>query len=617
MSKLKILWSSVTPTIESGYGRVTREIVSRLVKKGYDVICHGYQSSGHSHTVDKIFKMLDAGGAEYGMNVIPTYFEKYKRNILITLFDIWPFFGKVEKLQVPWIPYIPIDAEPVTIPMYEPLKFAYKRVVFSKFGQDELAKVKLDSRLIYHGVDTKVFKPESDLERKKTRKKINLKEDIFLIGTNGANQWDRKDFPRMIRIFAEFVKKNQADNALLYIHANPEGVQGKAYSLPEIAKLYGIGKQIRLSNEKNVLWDSGLAKMYNTFDVYLSTSRAEGCGLPILEAQACGVPAIVPENSAQPEWVRGHGWVVPCSDHIVVLTTPQHNKWYLIDIDKAVDALTEAYQNKKLRKRYGKMAREAMLQYDWDKIVNEQWIPFLKEVESEIKSGVIKLWADGHLFNFRKNKVDLPVIHEVIHDDCYSRFLNLTKQDIWLDIGGHIGTFSIDIAEKVDEVYTFEPEKENFSFLIKNIEENKISNIRAINMAVVGNNDKERKFILDNVGNTGGHSFIAAEKSSKITVQCENINTILETFKIDKVKMDCEGAEYEILKVMDFSNIKELALEYHFNLLGLAKYEEILELLRKYFDVYPQEKIRPSGQCIVYCRRSDKSKSEHKLLINK
>jgi FkbM family methyltransferase len=603
MPKLKILWSSVTPTIESGYGRVTREIVSRLVKKGYDIMLHGYQSAGRLHTVDKVFRMLDAGGAEYGMNVLEKYFKKYNRDILITLFDIWPFFGKVEKLQIPWIPYIPIDAEPVTTPMSEPLKFAYKRITFSKFGDQELRKVGLNSSVIYHGVDTKVYKPFSEKEREKARKGIGLDKETFLVGSNGANQWDRKDFPRMIRIFAEFVKQNNATNALLYLHANPGGMEGKAYSLVELAKLYKIEKQVRFSNEKNVLYDTGLAKMYNTFDVYISTSRAEGCGLPILEAQACGVPAIVPDNSAQPEWVKGHGWVVPCYDHIVALTTPQHNKWYLMDVQGAVEALTEAYQNSTLRKKYGKMAREEMKKYDWDKIVKEQWIPYLKSLEKEMASKEIKVFAEGHTFNIRKDKMDLPVIFEVIHNDCYSKFIHLEADDVWLDIGGHIGTFAIDIADKVRQVCSFEPIKENFDLFIKNVRDNKIGNVLAVNKAVVGNDDKERKFFMDGGMNTGGHSFIGAENKIEVKVSCENINNILQYSQVNKIKMDCEGSEYEILKAMDFTHIKEIVLEYHFNLLGMTKYEELLELLRKDFIVVIPSIINSVGQCIIYAKK--------------
>jgi FkbM family methyltransferase len=615
MPKLKILWSSVTPTIESGYGRVSREVVTRLVDRGYDVMYHGYQTMGKLHTIDGKIKMLDCGGPEYGMNVLGRYFEQYKRDILITLYDLWAFFGKIEKVNAAWIPYFPIDAEPVSIPQSDPLRYAYKRICFSKFALRELKKVNLGAEIIYHGVDTKIYTPYSEERKKAIRKKTGIPENAFMVGSNGANTWDRKDFPRVIRIFSEFVKKNNAKDALLYLHANPDGLEGKAYSLMELAKLYDITDQVRYAHQKNQLWDSGLAKMYNTLDVYLTASRAEGCGLPILEAQACGVPAIVPNNSAQPEWVEGHGWVVPCSDHIVTLTTPLHNKWYLMDVEKAVEALTEAYQNKELRLKYGKEAREAMLQYDWDKIVDEQWLPFLQKVEEEITTGIVKQEAGGKIYNMRINKIDRPVVYMVVIFKEYSKYLDLTKDDIWLDIGGHIGTFSIDVSDKVKQIYAFEPEPGNYELLEKNIAENKIENILIFNAAVVGNYDLEREFHLDEKDNTGGHSLIAADGKAKITVKCRNINDILKTYNINKVKMDCEGAEYEIIKSMDLTNIKELIMEFHFNLLGLTKFEELVALLRKKFEVVQTDKvINPYGQGKIYCGSSKnkiKGREEH------
>ena len=392
--KLKILWSSVTPTIESGYGRVTREIVSRLLKNGFDVLNHGYQTRGKLHTIDGTFKMLDCGGMNYGVGVIPEYVKRYQRDVLITLFDPWVFPDNMGFLGVPWIPYTPIDAEPVSWLQQQLLSKAFKVVCFSEFAKRELEKKGIKSINIPHGVDTKVFKPFS--KKKELRKKFKIPEDAFLVGTVGANQWDRKDFPRMIRIFAEFVKKTKA-NAYLYIQANPKGESGRAYNLSVLGQLYGIRDRLRFPEKNPVdfpLHDTGLAKMYNTFDVYLSTSRAEGCGLPILEAQSCGVPAIVPDNSCQPEWVKGHGWIVPCSDHIVVLTTPQHNKWYLTNVDKCVEALVDAYKNPKKRERYGRLARKEMLKYDWDRIVKEKWIPFLNQAEKELKNPFTKEYFD-------------------------------------------------------------------------------------------------------------------------------------------------------------------------------------------------------------------------------
>ena len=52
-----------------------------------------------------------------------------------------------------------------------------------------------------------------------------------------------------------------------------------------------------------------MARSYNAMDVLLAPSMGEGFGIPVLEANACGTPAIVSDFSAQPE-VMGAGWTV-------------------------------------------------------------------------------------------------------------------------------------------------------------------------------------------------------------------------------------------------------------------------------------------------------------------
>jgi FkbM family methyltransferase len=264
------------------------------------------------------------------------------------------------------------------------------------------------------------------------------------------------------------------------------------------------------------------------------------------------------------------------------------------------------------------MAREAMLEYDWDKIVEEKWIPFFDKVHEELYSGKQKVWAEGKVFNIRGGTFDHAIIDEVIHKRTYSQHLKLDKDDVVLDIGGQIGTFSIDIAGKVSKVYTYEPDKDNFEFLKKNIEENKIENIFANNKAVVGNEDKERTLFKGNKfngagNNTGGYSLIDCETESKDKVHCENINAIIKSCGITKIKMDCEGSEYEIIKSADLSSIKELIFEYHFNLLGMAKYEELLEYLKKYFVVAEMKMVYPHGQTIVYCKKLTASDSRKEV----
>ena len=52
-----------------------------------------------------------------------------------------------------------------------------------------------------------------------------------------------------------------------------------------------------------------MADVYSSLDVLLNPAMGEGFGLPILEAHACGVPAIVTDFTAMSE-VCGAGWKV-------------------------------------------------------------------------------------------------------------------------------------------------------------------------------------------------------------------------------------------------------------------------------------------------------------------
>lgn len=606
--QLHLLWSSISPMISSGYGRVTKEIVMRLLKCGFSVTNHSYQSRGDPHTIDNTFKILENGASKYGTDVIPEYVQKYGFEALITLYDPWAFSGEMGNLNVPWIPYVPIDAEPLNPILTDKLDRAYKVICFSEFAKKELDKIGIKGINIPHGVDTKTFKPLSKEERMAIRKEFNIPNDVFLIGSVGTNLQDRKDFPRMLWMFSEFLKKTKA-NAYLYIHANPQGRPGASYDLDELTKVYGIQDRVILAEGHKDLVDfpfsnEGMVRMYNIFDVYLSTSRAEGCGLPILEAQSCGIPAIVPDNSAQPEWVKEHGWIIPCNDHVISLTTPQHNKWYLINIKKCVDILEDVYKNTKKREKYGKMARKAMLGYDWDKIVKEKWIPFLDEVYKELHAKTRKTYVRGKTHNIRNHSQDAILIRENIIEQSYTRHIELNKKDTWLDIGGHIGTFAIDIADKVKEVYCYEPDKDNFKLLKKNVEENHLKNVFIFNEAVVGNEDKKRDFFVG--VNSGAGSLMKAgiKWGGEIQkVKCENINTILKKHKINRVKIDCEGGEYEIIKAMDLSKIDEIIFEYHFNVLRMAKYDELLELLSENFIIRKAALINPFTDTIIHCRK--------------
>jgi glycosyltransferase involved in cell wall biosynthesis len=115
-----------------------------------------------------------------------------------------------------------------------------------------------------------------------------------------------------------------------------------------------------------------VADLYQAFDVLLNPSMGEGFGIPILEAQASGVPVIASDHSSMSELTQA-GWLVAGDPNYDWL---QQSYWTWPFIDSIVAALEQAYDqrgNQDLRDG----ARMFASLYDADLITRDYWPPVL------------------------------------------------------------------------------------------------------------------------------------------------------------------------------------------------------------------------------------------------
>ncbi len=169
----------------------------------------------------------------------------------------------------------------------------------------------------------------------------------------------------------------------------------------------------------------------------------------------------------------------------------------------------------------------------------------------------------NYKFYVRGGTDDIVIINEVFGGD-YN--IHPKKKDIIIDIGGHIGSFSIKESKNVQKIYTFEPNTDNFDLLKKNIKINKINNIYISQKGI--SNQAGRKKLFMSPYSTGAYSIYESEPTRFQQIDCINLEEFIKREKIipKVIKLDCEGAEYEILFNLSksfFKDVKEIVMECH------------------------------------------------------
>jgi FkbM family methyltransferase len=167
---------------------------------------------------------------------------------------------------------------------------------------------------------------------------------------------------------------------------------------------------------------------------------------------------------------------------------------------------------------------------------------------------------------------------EVVESGCYlpSPEFRIKQSDTVLDIGANVGLFSIWVALNVPsaKVFAFEAASDNFQALAENVRGNRLKRISPQHYAVSDGNGSHVTLYR---GFHGGVHSIRPEYRNwnpSATRQTEKVpaitlEQILRRFKIksvDYMKLDCEGAEYEILfstPQQTLSRIRKIVGEYH------------------------------------------------------
>lgn len=168
-----------------------------------------------------------------------------------------------------------------------------------------------------------------------------------------------------------------------------------------------------------------------------------------------------------------------------------------------------------------------------------------------------------------KSEADESVFYEIFTQCEYNVLDEIIKKANApiIDIGAHIGLFSLyaNILNPNVQIFAYEPEEENFKTLKEHLKLNDTKNINIKNLAVTA---QEGTVMLCISPDSHNHSIIQIENGLKtVKVPSTTLKKIVEKVgHISLIKMDCEGAEFEILESTPNEILKEIDniyIEYH------------------------------------------------------
>lgn len=170
---------------------------------------------------------------------------------------------------------------------------------------------------------------------------------------------------------------------------------------------------------------------------------------------------------------------------------------------------------------------------------------------------------DNHTIKFTSAYWFLHSINEIFVEEVY-KFLSEKREPFIVDCGANIG-LSILYFKKLNKnskILAFEADPRVFKQLEANIAEYKYDDVQLINAAVW---DSETKISFFSEGTVGGRMSVNDDDDrSVVEIPTIRLRDYFLT-EIDFLKIDIEGAEYQVLKDCAdvLVNVKNLFIEYH------------------------------------------------------
>lgn len=377
-----------------------------MVADGHEVVnyCAGAFMGGHDGNWNNSKITVVGSGANddrWGNRSIGEIVNWFQPGLILTWLDIHGMNAYGWQTQ-PTYMWAPIDTHPVPKVEASILRRAAKVLACSRWGQEVLEADGFQSDYVPCAIDLNHFtiNPEG---RKNWRAQMRpeVDDETFVIGMVGLNTGmpDRKGYGFAFDVIRAFVDNHPDDKIRVYIHTDPYG-DGNSLPLIDLRDHLKLTDIVAFSPPQ-LPWgmsDKYMRDMYCAFDVLLHTATSEGFGVPVVEAQACGVPVVASACSSVTELVT-EGYTAKYASDFWINTI---SRIYLPDVRSLTLMLETAYADWKTGRVDHDAIRRSVMQYDQDAVYDTYWRPLLANVpapldfeEAGAKAGSKLLMAAG------------------------------------------------------------------------------------------------------------------------------------------------------------------------------------------------------------------------------
>ena len=392
---MKYLLMCVSGNISTGYGVVAKNLMKGFLKNKVDIKHLGMQTVGTPSGEEKKW-LLPVLNDVYGADALQHYIPSLRIDYVLSIIDNFapPYFyvpNLIKPLGCGYIAHVTENGIPLGTSNFAALKDADFMVAPSKFVETQLLNVfpREKVRMIYHGVDTSIFKPlpKSDMEIFKQEIGYKNKFVFLSVATNtGAIQ---KNWAGVFYAYKIFLAQNPEAKKDTLLHCQTNMKNPAGLDLELLAKKFGIEKNVYYID---VTLNTGfppeeMAKLYNISDCSVLSGMGESFGLPMLEGMACGLPQIYPNHSTGPELVGEPktGLLVELikmkNGQEFGMTAPSMNDRFWPDPVDMAEKMTMIYKDKKLRENFSKNGIKFAKKFDWQKVIIKDWLKFFRYVE--------------------------------------------------------------------------------------------------------------------------------------------------------------------------------------------------------------------------------------------